>query len=143
MPLCVILKRSNKNDVLGIEAVKKGDYVNGITMLTSAQKDNPDNEAVNYYLGIALASVGKVAEGDALVKQAISITPNNTNYLITYAMICLNSNKTDEAITTITKVLKDNPDYLEGYNLMAKAYTQKGDATSAARYQGIYNANKR
>ncbi len=143
MPLCVILKRTNKNDVQGIEAVKKGDFVNGITLLTSAQKENPDNEAVNYYLGIGLASVGKVVEGEAFVREAIRITPNNTNYLITYAMICLNSNKTDDAIATIAKVLKDNPDYLEGYNLMAKAYSQKGDAASAARYQGIYNANKR
>jgi predicted Zn-dependent protease len=43
----------------------------------------------------------------------------------------------------LTKVLKDNPDYLEGYNLMARAYTMKGDQASAARYQAIYNQNKK
>jgi len=143
MPLCVILKRTNKNDIHGIEAIKKSDFEKGIPLLEAAVKENPDNEAANYYLGIGLASIGKIQDGEKYINDAIRITPNNTNYLITYSMISLNNNKPDQAITNLTKVLKDNPDYLEGYNLMAKAYAMKGDQASAARYQAIYNQNKR
>lgn len=138
VPLCVILKRTNKWDVEGINAVLDRENTKGIELLTQVIKENPQNELAIFFLGIGLANQGNVEEGSKYIQKAIEITPNNVEFLYYYAEICIYQKKSEEAIACLQKVIKECPDYAEGYHLLAKAYDTVGDTSQALLYKAIY-----
>ncbi len=142
IPLCVIMKRKNKDDFLGINAVKKGDFEAGIELLKSVVNQQPSNESAKYYLGVAYASTGNLNEAMTYVSDALKISPNNPNFLVMESILLVNTKKFDEAIPKLKRIINEIPEYAEAYNMLAKCYQQKGDAVSANKYLNYYNQLK-
>jgi tetratricopeptide (TPR) repeat protein len=73
--IACVVKRENKSDFYGIEAVKKNDFVNGIKLLEDAVKYDDYNEIAWTYLGIAYANTGRMQEASTALTNAINISP--------------------------------------------------------------------
>jgi hypothetical protein len=73
--IACVVKRENKSDFYGIEAVKKNDFVNGIKFLEDAVKYDGYNEIAWTYLGIAYANTGRMQEASTALSNAINISP--------------------------------------------------------------------
>ncbi|TXH56692.1 MAG: phospholipid carrier-dependent glycosyltransferase [Bacteroidia bacterium] len=73
--IACVVKRENKSDFYGIEAVKKNDFVNGIKFLEDAVKFDGYNEIAWTYLGIAYANTGRMQEASTALTNAINISP--------------------------------------------------------------------
>ena len=73
--IACVVKRENKSDFYGIEAVKKNDFVNGIKLLEDAVKYDGYNEIAWTYLGIAYANTGRMQEASTALTNAINISP--------------------------------------------------------------------
>jgi tetratricopeptide (TPR) repeat protein len=73
--IACVVKRENKSDYYGIEAVKKNDFVNGIKFLEDAVKYDGYNEIAWTYLGIAYANTGRMQEASTALTNAINISP--------------------------------------------------------------------
>ena len=153
---------SNKSDIGGvlqvnhihIRVAEPGTVTDTLAALRSSEATQTKRNKVRFIL----ATDGESLEAEELdsdeppIACAYGDFPNHFGFFLPLAGIStvkqIRENAFDIRATSrlnrlYVELLKDNPDYLEGYNLMARAYTQKGDAASAARYQAIYNANKR
>jgi tetratricopeptide (TPR) repeat protein len=73
--IACVVKRENKSDYLGIEAVKKNDFQNGIRLLEDAVRYDQFNEIAWTYLGIAYASTGRMQDATAALTNALNISP--------------------------------------------------------------------
>lgn len=73
--IACVVKRENKSDFYGIEAVKKGDFQNGISLLEDAVRYDNYNEIAWTYLGLAYAQTGRMQDATNALTNAISISP--------------------------------------------------------------------
>jgi hypothetical protein len=70
-----IVKRESKEDMLGIEALKKNDINTALPHLEAAIKLDNSNEIALAYLGIAYASIGRKQEGLNMLAASMNISP--------------------------------------------------------------------
>jgi tetratricopeptide (TPR) repeat protein len=73
--IACVVKRENKSDFYGIEAIKKGDFQNGIPLLEDAVRYDQFNEIAWTYLGIAYANTGRIQDASAALSNALNISP--------------------------------------------------------------------
>ena len=74
--VAMVVKRQSKDDLIGIEALKKNDLQTAIPHLIAAVKADDDNEIAWAYLGVAYASIGKRDEALQALGKSLSISPN-------------------------------------------------------------------
>ena len=70
-----IVKRENKADYIGIEALKKNDLPTAVAKLEEAVKQNPNNEIALAYLGVGYASMGRKEEALNMLTRSMNISP--------------------------------------------------------------------
>ncbi len=70
-----IVKRESKDDMLGIEALKRNDVRGAIPLLEKALQQNTTNEIAWAYLGVAYASVGRKQDALQALTNAMNISP--------------------------------------------------------------------
>lgn len=73
--IACVVKRENKSDYYGIEAVKKGDFQNGIRLLEDAVRYDNYNEIAWAYLGLAYAQTGRMQDATNALANSINISP--------------------------------------------------------------------
>jgi tetratricopeptide (TPR) repeat protein len=73
--LACVVKRENKADFYGIEAVKKNDFATGIKLLEEAIKYDMNNEIAWAYLGLAYANVGRTQDAITALTNSLNISP--------------------------------------------------------------------
>ena len=73
--LACVVKRENKSDFFGIEAVKKNDFATGIKLLEEAIKYDINNEIAWAYLGLAYANVGRTQDAITALTNSLNISP--------------------------------------------------------------------
>ena len=70
-----IVKRESKEDMLGIEALKKNDIQGAIAHLEAAVQQDPNNEIALAYLGVAYAMTGHRNESVNALSRSLNISP--------------------------------------------------------------------
>lgn len=73
--IACVVKRENKSDFYGIEAVKKGDFQNAVSLLEEAVRYDSYNEIAWAYLGVAYAQTGRMQEAVSALTNSINISP--------------------------------------------------------------------
>ncbi len=73
--LACIVKRENKADYYGIEALKKNDLPNAIKYLEEAVRYDNYNEIAWAYLGVAYATAGRGQEAMSALTNSLNISP--------------------------------------------------------------------
>ena len=77
-----------------------------------------------------------------MVQKAVSLKPDNENYLNNMAFIFLKMGKVDEAIETARKSLLINQDFDLPLAILGEAYLRKGEYRMAQYFWQRYNAVK-
>ncbi len=80
VPLCVILERKSRSDMMAYEALQQKDFPKAAEYYTDYVKSDTTSQYVYVNYGVALASIGKVDEGIAAVNNAIKIDPSQAQF---------------------------------------------------------------
>lgn len=130
-PLCAVIERKTRKDLLGIKALEAGDNEKAIELLVEAIEEDPMSEIAYLNLAQAYLNIQQYGKGLKVTQDIMEIYPNYDKALYTRSVIYLNSGNLKEAIETSKEVLKENPKYDNAYYIMALAYATAGDVNSA------------
>ena len=113
--------------------LESGDILGATHLLDSLSKACPENDAVLYYQGLCLYSVGDYPGAASVIAKAVETDPSNSWYKETLAGLYLNIGKTEEAMALYEdlKLAKPAkyPDLFTN-SLAADAYRLKRDYPS-------------
>lgn len=137
-PIAIVVKRVNKSDLMGKEALEKQDIPNALRLLKDAVTYNPANELAWCNYGQALLSSGNAREAVNAFTRSINISPENTQALYGLAIAKLQSNDVQGATYDLLHLIELNPNFPEPYRVLAAIYAQQGDRATAERYMGAY-----
>ncbi len=96
-------------DALARFLIRQKRYDEGLVELKEAARLLPRNARTQYFLGIALNSLGQAAEGLAYLKTAHEIEPNNPEYLVGLATVARDTGRFDEALAAAQALARLTP----------------------------------
>ncbi len=121
VPICAVIKRTDKSDLKGFTAMNEGNISEAIKYFEQAIKSYPNSEIIHTSLGIAYLNVGKFNEGiNALVK-GIQLYPENAQayFYLGYAY-AIQGNRNNAGIY-LQKAVNLNPGYgQQAQDIMSK-----------------------
>ncbi|MCX6232253.1 MAG: tetratricopeptide repeat protein [Bacteroidetes bacterium] len=130
-PICVVLKRTDKSDLLGYQAMGKNDTTNAVRYFNKALEVVPTNETVLLNLADLYTRMQKLDSADITIKRLLKFDPELDNALYSQAIIYYTRNDVENALLTANRIIKNNVKYYMAYYIAAYAYLQKKDANSA------------
>jgi tetratricopeptide (TPR) repeat protein len=137
-PIAIIIKRENKNDLLGKQAFEKQNFPEAVRLLKDAVTYNPNNEIAQANYGQALLNTGNMKEAENAFTKAVSISPEKVDALYGLAIAQLQQNNVQGGIYNLSRVIEINPNFPEPYRVLASMYAQQGDRATAERYMSAY-----
>ncbi len=137
-PVAIVVKRGDKSDLLGMEALEKKDIPEAVRLLKNAVTYDPNNEIAQANYGRALLEAGNMKDAETAFKKTVSISPEKVDALYGLAIAQLQQNNVQSATYNLTRVIEINPNFPEPYRILASIYAQQGDQASAERYMGAY-----
>jgi tetratricopeptide (TPR) repeat protein len=138
VPICLILKRQDKNDFYGKKALDSNNFPKAIEFLNKAIQYNPNNEIAWTNLGLAQLNSNQPNEAVQSLSNALKISPESMmakNYL---AYAYLQSGNLTYAQSVLMNLIEENPNNPEPYKLLGQIYQQQGNGAMAQQYLGIY-----
>ncbi len=132
-PICAILKRTDKSDMLGAQAMQINDTTNAIRYFNKALKAVPTNETVLLNLADVYTKMQKYDSADITIKRLLKFDPELDNALYSQAVIYFYKNDTENALLTTKRILKNNVKYYMANYIAAYCYMQKNDSFSAIK----------
>jgi len=110
-PLVVVVKRGDKNDLAGIEQIKRRNWDEGEKMLQKELKTNPNNVWLFVNLANLKLAENKFSEFDALLEKGRAIHPMYEPFFLLEAQKYYNQKNYEQALTTLNELIKVNPRY--------------------------------
>jgi tetratricopeptide (TPR) repeat protein len=132
-PICAILKRTDKSDMLGSQALEKGDFQTAIPLLQKAVELLPTNESALLNLGDAYIKIQQMDSAMLYINQLLKFDPELDNALNFQAYIYLAKNDVENSLKTANRIIKNNYKYYFAYYWAANAYIRKNDSYSAIK----------
>lgn len=80
VPVCVVIKRQNKDDIAAYEALQKNDVMTAANLYANNLKVDPSNEYSWYMYSIALINLGRKDEAISALKNAINLNSSNPEW---------------------------------------------------------------
>lgn len=77
VPICAVVKRTDKSDFQARQALQAGRYAEAIPLFQQALKSQPKNEALYSGLGLCYLNVGKIKEGIEMVDYSLQLNPQH------------------------------------------------------------------
>jgi tetratricopeptide (TPR) repeat protein len=130
-PICAILKRTDKSDLLGLQAMQMNDTANAIRYFNKALEVVPTNESVLLNLADLYTKLQNFESADLTIKKLLKFDPELDNALYSQAVIYFYKNDVDNTLLTAKHILKNNIKYYMAYYISAYAYMRKNDSFSA------------
>jgi tetratricopeptide (TPR) repeat protein len=124
VPVCAVLERTTKDDLLGIEQLKKGDYIKSAYLLEKAIAQDPQNEWIIYKFAQALAAQGKNAQAVAAFKQSLTANAGFEPSLMMLAAQAQIDKDYVQAADYYKKTIRANRKYLDAYVQLAAIYAE-------------------
>ena len=104
--------------ISSVASMQSGDVDNAIKHLEYLKRNFPDNDAVNYWLGISYALKGRDAEAETCLKAAAEADSTNLWYKDNLANLYFSSGKGDKAAEIYLDLMKKAPGkYTNAYTL--------------------------
>ena len=125
---------------LGGLAMQRGDVETAIHRLTHALEVEPDSVGAMVTLASAYVTQGRNDEGLRLYRAAVEADPQSQLAHVGLAMLRFREGALREGIEDCTRAVALNPEYVDGYRMMASAYERLGDARLAAEQQRLAEA---
>lgn len=136
-PMCVVIKRVDKSDYLGFQAVDAKDYDKALLYFQQATKVYPHSEAVFMGLGATYLFRKEPEMAMEPLKRSLQLHPDQglVNYYLGLAHAQLNME--DRAILYLQRAIELNRKIKPAYTLLAAIYEQKGEMKAAEFYRNL------
>ena len=132
-PICIILKRQSKVDLIGNQYKSKNQVDSAIICFKQALALNPYNEAALNNIIECYLNTGQLDSAKAYIDHELSFLPKyeTANYFLAYYY--LNKGEIDKALETCKFITKCNFKFTGAYHLMCKIYLQQNDVANAEK----------
>lgn len=138
LPVGIIIKREDKNDFYGKQALDSNNFPKAIEYLTKALQYDPNNEIAWTNLGMAQLQSNLPNDAITSLNNALKISPESMmakNYL---AYAYLQTGNVSYAQSVLIAMLEENPNMPDPYRLLAQIYQQQGNTQMAQQYMSAY-----
>jgi len=120
--------------------LSKGDARNAIPVLEQALRADPRSSRTHFLMGRAYLHLGDLGKAEGEVRAALRLHPQYWDARATLAEISEGRNRSDEAVTILEDLIRDNPSYANGYRMLARLYASaQRDSVKALQYLERYN----
>lgn len=117
----------------GMKALEAGDLAGAKTAFEAAQKANPKDAEVVYYLGLVAEKSGDKAGAERGYREALKMKPDLDAAATNLGALLVEAGKVDDAITVLKGAIARRPDAGELRLNLAVALAQKGDQAAATK----------
>jgi tetratricopeptide (TPR) repeat protein len=132
-PICIILKRTDKSDMLGFKAKEAHQNDTAISYLEKAIALDPANEAALANISEIYLQAGQLDKAKSSIDMLLKVSPKYETGNFFLAHYYLMHNKLDDALTVCKQIIKDNFKFKAAYNLACNIYLRKQDVKSAEK----------
>ena len=98
---------SNFNAQMGLEYIKQGRYDVALDKLKKAVVQDPENAVAQHYIAVVYQQLGEFDKAESHFRQALELTPENSDLLNNYGVFLCNDKKYQQAYPYFDKVLND------------------------------------
>lgn len=131
VPVCVIVKRTTKDDYLGKIGYDKKNYSNAESLFMSAIKIDPGSEIAWINLGKTYLKQNKYSDAKSAFEQCLSIFSNYEPAMYYLAKTEIQLNNPEKALEHYGKILEANCKSFKTYLAYAKLYNSLSDYKNA------------
>ncbi|MCL3779655.1 tetratricopeptide repeat protein [Prolixibacteraceae bacterium JC049] len=131
-PICIVLKRTTREDIKGYRDAKDGQYSKAIAHFERAVKADPGNANVWLTLGKCYKEKGITDRAKMCFNQSVNIYPNYEPALVQLAKLEFEADRSMYAIDLLQQVIEQNSKYLRAYVELAHIYIQLGQMHEAS-----------
>ena len=124
VPVCAVLERLTKDDLAGIQALKKGDYINSALLFRNAQELDPQNELICYKFAEALLDSGQTPLAEEMLRKCLEMNPEYEKALALSGDLALKRGDAKTAELYFQKAIRANRKYLSVYPKLAGIYAE-------------------
>ncbi|MDR1346487.1 MAG: tetratricopeptide repeat protein [Bacteroidales bacterium] len=133
VPVCIILKRTDKSDMLGFKAKEAHQNDSAILYLEKAIALDPANEASLANISEICLQTGQLEKAKTYIDMLIKVSPKYETGNFFLAHYYLMQNKLDDALQVCKQIIKDNFKFRAAYHLTCNVYLRKQDIKSAEK----------
>ena len=119
-PLVVLIKRQNKTDLEGIEAIKRREWQKGEKLLKEAIESDPNNVWLFVNLANLKLAQRRYAELDSLLKKGRAIHPYYEPFYLLEAQKFYDQQEFQASLKVLNELLEVNPRYMNAAPLLKK-----------------------
>ncbi|MGE5393385.1 MAG: hypothetical protein ACM3P1_01510 [Candidatus Saccharibacteria bacterium] len=124
VPVCAVIQRTTKDDLLGIQALGKSDYIKSAYLLEKAIEQDPQNEWIIYKFAQSLAAQGRNLQAVEAIKRSLTVNPEFEPSLMMLAAQARIENDYVLAAEYYKKTIRANRKYLDAYVQLADLYAE-------------------
>jgi len=130
-PICLVLKRETKDDLLGFQLKNNKEYVSAIDHLKKAIAIEPTNVSAQLNLIESYFNSGKIDSAKFYIDQLLEYVPKYepANYML--ANYYYYSHDTEKAQKVLKTIREQNIKFKVAYNLAFQIYVQQNDLKNA------------
>jgi len=110
-PMCLVLHREDKRDLLGYELFTSGHYAESVDCLKAATRDDPGNETAWLYLGWSLRKINDLPGSDEAATRLLLIHPESEPARELMIWNYLDTKRFDQALKLAGELFRMNPKY--------------------------------
>jgi hypothetical protein len=132
-PVCLILKRDDKSDLLGFQYKSKNMTDSARYFLSKALAHDPYNESAMMNLIELYFQIGQIDSAKILIDKALYFLPRHetSNYFLAHYYLV--KKEYDQVIQTCNQLIEDNFKFRSAYHLACNACLQKNDIKGAEK----------
>ena len=132
-PICLVLKRETKDDLLGFQLKNNKEYVSAMDYLKKAIATESTNVAAQLNLVECCFNTGKIDSAKFYVDQILEYVPKYepANYML--ANYYYYTHDTENAQKVLKTIRKQNIKFKAAYNLAFQIYAQENDLKNAEK----------
>ncbi len=123
IPICSVLKRENRDDFLGYQAINKNHPEEAVKYFEEVIKKDCKDELIFYNFATVCYNLGDKEKTMALLQKGSEINPGCESILMFRANIYANDGDTAKAAVLYQELIRINRKYFDAYPALAKIWT--------------------
>ena len=132
-PICLVLKRETKDDLLGFQLKNNKEFDSAIYHLKKALEVDPTNISIPINLIECYLTVRKTDSAKIYIDQLLEYVPKYepANYMLAYYYY--NTQKPDTALKVLKTIRDTNVKFTDAYHFAFQIYAQQNDIKNAEK----------
>lgn len=130
-PLCAIIKRPSKEDLIGFSYLNKNQPDSALLHFKAYLQKDPDNTFILNTTANVLMQTGNIPEAESLVQRAYKVDSANLETKNLYGILAIQKNDFATAASIFASLIQQNPQYAQGYFYLGIAQQGLGNFQQA------------